>query len=39
MLCLEKWTSLIKNTVIHRNYLNKRRGAHLIFYLSEGALI
>ena len=23
----------------YRNYLNEHRGAHLIFYLSEGALI
>ena len=23
----------------HRNYLNERRGTHLVFYLSEGALI
>ena len=23
----------------YRNYLNERRGTHLIFYLSEGALI
>ena len=24
---------------LHRNYLNERRGTHLIFYLSEGTLI
>ena len=28
-----------KQKITHSSYLNERRGAHLIFYLSEGVLI